>query len=74
MAPARCCSIKAGRRFALDADPRGELAPRDVVARAVAVADAAGGAWLDARAVEDFASRFPGITAMLLALRPGPGA
>src|SRR6185437_9206650 len=27
---------KAGRRFALDSDPRGELAPRDVVARAVA--------------------------------------
>ena len=38
-----------GRRFALDADPRGELAPRDVVARAVAAADATGGAWLDAR-------------------------
>ncbi len=37
-----------GRRFALDTDPRGELAPRDVVARAVAAADAAGGAWLDA--------------------------
>jgi len=53
------------RRFALDADPRGELAPRDVVARAVAQADAAGGAWLDARGVTDFADRFPGITAML---------
>ncbi|HET7468485.1 MAG TPA: FAD-binding protein, partial [Gemmatimonadales bacterium] len=56
---------RSGRRFALDADPRGELAPRDVVARAVAAADAAGGAWLDARQVADFASRFPGITAML---------
>ncbi|HEY9507961.1 MAG TPA: FAD-dependent oxidoreductase, partial [Gemmatimonadales bacterium] len=33
-----------GHRFALDADPRGELAPRDVVARAVAAADATGGA------------------------------
>jgi L-aspartate oxidase len=54
-----------GRRFALDADPRGELAPRDVVARAVAQADAAGGAWLDARAVADFGGRFPGITTML---------
>jgi L-aspartate oxidase len=54
-----------GRRFALDADPRAELAPRDVVARAVAAADAAGGAWLDARQVADFPSRFPGITAML---------
>jgi len=56
---------KAGRRFAVDSDPRGELAPRDVVARAVAAADAGGGAWLDARAVADFAGRFPGITAML---------
>ena len=56
---------KAGRRFALDADPRGELAPRDIVARAVAAADASGGAWLDARAVDAFATRFPGITAML---------
>src|SRR5215210_2601697 len=56
---------RTGRRFALDADPRGEMAPRDVVARAVAVADAAGGAWLDARMVADFATRFPGITAML---------
>jgi L-aspartate oxidase len=54
-----------GRRFALDADPRAELAPRDVVARAVAVADAAGGAWLDARSLADFPARFPGITAML---------
>jgi L-aspartate oxidase len=54
-----------GRRFALDADPRGELAPRDIVARAVAAADAAGGAWLDARQVTDFPSRFPGITGML---------
>ena len=56
-----------GRRFALDADPRGELAPRDVVARAVAAADAAGGAWLDARQVGDFPTLFPGITAMLAA-------
>jgi L-aspartate oxidase len=35
-----------GRRFLFDAHPKGELAPRDVVARAVA---ARGGAWLDAR-------------------------
>jgi L-aspartate oxidase len=55
----------AGRRFALEADPRGELAPRDVLARAVAAADAAGGAWLDARRVADFPTLFPGITAML---------
>jgi L-aspartate oxidase len=56
---------KSGRRFALESDPRGELAPRDVVARAVAGADAAGGAWLDTRAIEGFGARFPGITAML---------
>ena len=56
---------RTGRRFALDLDSRGELAPRDIVARAVAEADAAGGAWLDARSIEDFAARFPGITAML---------
>src|SRR5262245_1083 len=54
-----------GHRFALDADPRGELAPRDVVARAVAAADATGGAWLDARDIDDFPTRFPGITAIL---------
>jgi L-aspartate oxidase len=56
---------RQGRRFALDYDERGELAPRDVVARAVAEIDAAGGAWLDARAVEQFPERFPGITQML---------
>jgi L-aspartate oxidase len=56
---------KAGQRFALKFDSRGELAPRDVVARAAAAADSSGGAWLDARAIEDFPSRFPGITAML---------
>jgi len=63
---------RSGRRFALDHDPRGELAPRDVVARAVAAADASGGAWLDARAVEGFASRFPGITAVLARLGLDP--
>ena len=56
---------QSSRRFALELDPRGELAPRDVVARAVAAADASGGAWLDARVIQDFASRFPGITTML---------
>lgn len=56
---------RSGKRFALEFDPRGELAPRDIVARAVAARDAAGGAWLDARMIEDFPTRFPGITAML---------
>ncbi|HEX5632683.1 MAG TPA: FAD-dependent oxidoreductase, partial [Gemmatimonadales bacterium] len=54
-----------GRRFALEADPRGELAPRDIVARAVSEADARGGAFLDARHLTDFPVRFPGIHAML---------
>ena len=56
---------KDGRRFAFDADPRGELAPRDVVARAVAAADATGGAWLDGREISDFPVRFPGVTKIL---------
>jgi len=56
---------REGRRFAFDADPRGELAPRDVVARAVAAADATGGAWLDARELDDFPERFPGVTGIL---------
>jgi L-aspartate oxidase len=56
---------KDGRRFAFDVDPRGELAPRDVVARAVAAADATGGAWLDAREISDFPGRFPGVTQIL---------
>ena len=56
---------REGRRFAFDADPRGELAPRDVVARAVAAADATGGAWLDAREIDGFEVRFPGVTQIL---------
>jgi L-aspartate oxidase len=56
---------REGRRFAFDADPRGELAPRDVVARAVAAADMTGGAWLDARELDDFSERFPGVTSIL---------
>ena len=64
----------AGHRFALDDDPRGELAPRDVVARAVARADAGGGAFLDARTINDFRTRFPGIFAMLHAHGLDPSA
>jgi L-aspartate oxidase len=62
----------SGRRFALAADDRAELAPRDVLARAVAEADLAGGAWLDARAVSRFAEQFPGITQMLARLGLDP--
>jgi L-aspartate oxidase len=64
---------KDGRRFAFDADPRGELAPRDVVARAVAAADATGGAWLDAREIDGFAARFPGVTEILQRHGLNPG-
>lgn len=57
-----------GRRFMFDVDRRGELAPRDVVARAVwRQANAQGGApvLLDATALgrERLASRFPGLDA-----------
>ena len=58
-----------GRRFCFDADPRGELAPRDVVARAIyrqLQADPAGGVWLDLKPIgtpEAIRSRFPNIAA-----------
>jgi L-aspartate oxidase len=63
---------RAGHRFAVAWDSRGELAPRDVLARAVAAADGAGGAWLDARSVTDFPTRFPGITQMLACYELNP--
>jgi L-aspartate oxidase len=45
-------------------DPRGDLAPRDVVARIIFQALAAGnGAFLDARAIPNFATRFPTVWA-----------
>jgi L-aspartate oxidase len=56
-----------GRRFLLDTDPRGELAPRDVVARAVWEEMARSGArsvFLDCRGVgERLAERFPTVVA-----------
>ena len=58
-----------GRRFCFDADPRGELAPRDIVARATyrqVRRDPAGGVRLDLRPVgtpEFVRSRFPNIAA-----------
>ncbi|HXQ28365.1 MAG TPA: L-aspartate oxidase [Gemmatimonadales bacterium] len=56
---------RTGQRFAAASDPRAELAPRDVLARAVAAAEAEGGAWLDARQVPAFRERFPGVSALL---------
>ncbi|MDQ0892863.1 L-aspartate oxidase [Agromyces ramosus] len=57
-----------GRRFMFDVDPRGELAPRDVVARAVwrqAIAQGGAPVLLDATALgrEHLARRFPGLDA-----------
>jgi L-aspartate oxidase len=65
---------RGGRRFAFDHDSRGELAPRDILARAVAAADAAGGAWLDARHIADFGQQFPGISQMLASHGLNPAA
>ena len=57
----------AGRRFLLDTDPRGELAPRDVVARAIWEQMARSGGepvFLDCRGVgERLAERFPTVVA-----------
>lgn len=61
---------KTGRRFAFDYDPAGELAPRDVVSRAIfrhlqktEVDPAAANVWLDLRPipVERIQHRFPNI-------------
>ncbi|MGI4893888.1 MAG: L-aspartate oxidase, partial [Janthinobacterium lividum] len=64
----------AGRRFMPEIDPRAELAPRDVVARAIAAAMTANAgrpALLDATGVgahlgKPFAARFPGISRLCL--------
>jgi L-aspartate oxidase len=53
---------RSGKRFLLDIHPDGELAPRDVVARAIAEA---GEAFLDARPIgaDHLRERFPNVTA-----------
>jgi len=59
-----------GRRFLFDADPAGELAARDIVARGVHASIAAGrGAFLDARAAVGaaFPERFPTVYASCMA-------
>ncbi len=51
-----------GRRFLFDYDPRGELASRDVVARAIYLEMQKGRkVYLNARSIKGFASRFPTI-------------
>lgn len=60
-----------GVRFMSEAHPQAELAPRDVVSRAIVDRVArTGGArgshvWLDCRPINGFAERFPGIAATL---------
>lgn len=59
---------QSGHRFMLDAHPMAELAPRDVVSRAIAKRLAAVGGthvFLDVRHLKDFGARFPGIARML---------
>lgn len=57
-----------GRRFMGEYHPQEELAPRDVVSRAIVRQIARQGGqhvWLDCRGVRDFTGRFPGIAALL---------
>ena len=56
---------KNGHRFVFDDHPDGELAPRDIVARAVHKADQDGGAFLDARTAigDHFPAEFPTVFA-----------
>ncbi len=56
----------AGERFMVGAHPLAELAPRDVVAKAITrvqLRDGVPHVWLDARAVDGLAQRFPTIVA-----------
>lgn len=57
-----------GHRFMPDYDPRAELAPRDIVARSMMQQMGKTGhthSYLDARHIEGFDTRFPGIAALL---------
>ena len=60
---------KNGHRFVFDDHPDGELAPRDIVARAVHKVDLNGGAFLDARTAigEHFPAEFPTVFASCMA-------
>lgn len=54
-----------GRRFMVQIHPDAELAPRDVVARSIWwQRDKGAGAFLDARSIDDFPSRFPTVFAL----------
>ncbi|MEM9065346.1 MAG: L-aspartate oxidase [Planctomycetota bacterium] len=62
---------RAGRRFMTDVHEMGELAPRDIVSRAIvreiakSGAGGSGAVYLDCRHIGGFASRFPSIAATL---------
>jgi L-aspartate oxidase len=56
------------QRFMQDYHPQAELAPRDIVSRAIVKQISKQGGrhvWLDCRHIKNFAARFPGITAEL---------
>jgi len=58
----------SGQRFMPEVHPLAELAPRDIVSRAIVRQIAKQGGqnvWLDCRAIKGFATRFPGIAAEL---------
>jgi len=62
-----------GHRFLLDLHPDAELAPRDIVARAVHRQHLAGGAWLDARCIgAAFPERYPTVFAACRAVGIDP--
>lgn len=63
-----------GRPFMADYHPLGDLAPRDVVARAVQTERAIGGAWLDARQAvgEHFPTAFPAVFKACMAVGLDP--
>ncbi|MEU4343726.1 L-aspartate oxidase [Nocardia sp. NPDC023852] len=64
-----------GNAVTADVHPRGDLAPRDVVSRAIAARMRALGTdhvYLDARAIDGFSQRFPTITASCLAAAIDP--
>lgn len=65
----------SGSAFMSACHPMADLAPRDVVAAAVARARRAGGAWLDARTIgREWPARFPGIFERLCARGIDPRA
>ncbi len=64
------------RRFMPEVHPLAELAPRDIVSKAIVRQIAKQGGrhvWLDARGIHDFSKRFPSIMAMLKRFDLNPG-